>query len=133
MNDKPISIPAVLESYKSTLTKGLKLTFCSNENVAPELLSWIIQFQNKLGYLFFGVKQIEAVDLQDLPKIDTSKYAEGKTPSTRLRNVLYLLYQKKQHETGNMDDAKIKAGFNEYYQIIMEKLIEQYKAKLNED
>ena len=124
MNNKiPLQIPAILEKYSSLSSGELKLTFATQENINPKLLAAILALQNKLGWLSFNVEQIEAIDL--LPtistKVDKSKYDKAKTPSQRLRAVLYLIWEKN----------KLEEPFDDYYNRIMEKLIEQYKEKLD--
>lgn len=133
MKDMPLQIPAYLESYKSTMTKGVKLTFSTNENIDANLLSNILSLQNKLGYLFFGAELIEAEDLAQLPKIDKNLYAEAKTPSTRLRSVIYLWHKKNEEEKGVVDQVDINKTFQTFYDAIMEKLINYCKEKLNQE
>ncbi len=122
-NKIPLQIPSYLNKYSSMVSGGLKIEFITQENVDAELLSNIISLKDKLGWLFFGVKQIEAVDLIDLPKIDKTKYVDAKTPSQRLRAVLFLLWQKTAKENG-VDKDK-------FYEDQMEKIINWVKEKLD--
>ena len=119
----PLQIPTYLNKYSSLNTGGLKIEFVTQENVDAELLSNIISLKDKLGYLFFGVNQIEAVDLLNLPKIDKTKYMDGKTPSQRLRAVLFLLWQQTVKENG-VDKEK-------FYEEQMERIINWVKEKLD--
>jgi len=130
MTDKPLQIPAYLEGYKSTMTKGVKLSFSTNENIDPELLSRILSLQNKLGWLFFGIETIEAEDLINLPKIDKSKYPDAKTPSERLRSVIFIYHKKLCEEKGIIDQNEINKTFQVFYDGMMEKFIGWIKEKL---
>lgn len=122
-NEKiPLQIPAYLNKYSSLSAGGLKIEFITQENINPELLTGIISQKDKLGYLFFGVKQIEAVDLLNLPKVDKSKYMDAKTPSQRLRAVLFLLWQQTSKEN--------KTEFEDFYIEKMEQIINWIKEKL---
>lgn len=53
-------------------------------------------------------------------EIDIDYTQEGKTPSERLRNVLYAVFK----------DQKVVWIFDDYYRAEMEKVINVYKAKL---
>jgi len=128
----PISIPAYLNKYSSIAAGGLKIEFITQENISPELLTAIISKKDKLGYLFFGVKQIEAVDLLDLPKIDKTKYVNAKTDSQRQRNVLWLLFVQENKALMETETDKniINKKFEEFYHLKMEQIINWVKDKL---
>ncbi len=126
----PLQIPCYLENYKSTMTKGIKLTFSTQENINPELLSNILNLQNKLGWLFFGVDMIESEDLINLPKIDKSKYSDTKTPSERLRSVIFIYHKKMCEEKGILNQEQINKTFQIFYDEIIEKFIIWIKEKL---
>jgi hypothetical protein len=128
---KIMQIGAYFEKFTSMKTGSLKMEFSTQENVAPEILAWLLTSKNKLGYLFFSQTQIEAVDMTKLPKIDRTLYDGAKTPSQRLRSVLYVLHEQAEHGKGNMDEAKIKAKFQDFYNEKMEQMIAWIKNKLD--
>ena len=53
-------------------------------------------------------------------EIDVDYTQEGKTPSERLRNVMYAVFK----------DSKVVWLFDDYYRAEMEKIINAYKEKL---
>ena len=116
-----LQVPATLLKYESKANHAIKLTFESQENMSPALLSNIIDKLDKVGYLNFAVRKIEAEDLVNLPEIDPVKYDETKSPSQRLRAVIFLYHKQKGGE---------KKNFREYYLKAMERLINQYKEML---
>ena len=69
---------------------------------------------------------IKPLDTQ-APEMSIKAEKDEKTPSQRLRNTMYALYMSKK-EAGEF----IPDTFQEYYNTIMEKLIESYKDKLGE-
>jgi len=121
-NDKQIfQVPAVIISDKSMAHGSRRFTLETQENVPPELLNRLITLEGKVGWFSFAVKQIEAVDMLNLPEIDNSKYDKGKTPASRLRSVIYLVHKAK---GGKEKD------FPSYYDKAMESLIVQVKGML---
>lgn len=115
-----LQIPATLTKYESLANKAIKLTFQSQEEMRPELLSNIIDKLEKTGFISFAVRKIEADDLVNLPDIDATKYDTAKSPGQRLRAVIYRYWEQK----GKQGD------FNLYYLRSMERLIDSYKDKL---
>lgn len=61
-------------------------------------------------------------ELQGLDAIDMDLEDNTKTPSKRLRNVLYRLWEQ---------DSKLDTDFKSFYKIRMEKIIEQIKTRLD--
>lgn len=116
-----LQIPSTLIKYESKANKAIKLVFESQEAMSPALISNIIDKLDRVGYLNFAVRKIEATDLVDLPEIDATIYDEAKSPSQRLRSVIFLYHQQKGGD---------KKNFREYYLKSMERIIDSYKDKL---
>jgi hypothetical protein len=114
-------IPAILNKYESKANGAVKFTFTTYDDIRADLLATIISFIDNAGFLNFAVRKIEAEDLVDLPEIDPAKYDEAKSPSQRLRAVIFLYHQQK---------GGTKQNFREYYLKAMERLINSYKDKL---
>lgn len=108
----------------ATLTKAemrvhfWKLVFETQENVLPEHMAVVLGWAHQLGHLTFSAHQIEAEDIIDLPEIKTD---DTKTPSQRLRAVLFLMW--KQDNQGHLT-------FTTYYEMMMEKIVNHFKGKL---
>ena len=117
-----LQLPATLDKYESLTNGSVKFVFSTQENLKPEYLLFIMNGLNKVGNLNFAVRKIEAEDLSKLPEPDKAKYAKSKTPSQRLRSVIWLLHQQK----GGKED-----NFQEYYDQVMEYFINQIKEKLD--
>jgi hypothetical protein len=103
----------------STMANGLRIFFDTMENIGGEDMERLFALYNKPGWMTFNVRPIEAQDIIDLPPVKAQ--AGQKTPSQRLRAVLYRVWQQ---------DGKGFTDFEAYYQAQMEKLIEFYKGKI---
>lgn len=113
---KTILLPAILTRASSMHDGGLSLGFHTNELTAEEKTT-VFEFLGKFGWLAFKENEWKA---EELPVTD----AEGrdiKTPSQRLRAVIYLVGKQKGVSAAKADD---------YYRNIMEKLIDGYKKLL---
>ena len=115
MTDK-ILIQALLDGVSHRKDGSLGIRFLTQEMPAQDKLV-LIELLNTFGWVCFSPSEVEAADIPETQADDTRK-----TPSQRLRAVLYLLYkQGEQLET-----------FDAYYREKMEKLIEHYKGKLDD-
>jgi len=90
-------------SINTTKDKGMKITLYTPEMSAVDMA------------LLFEAQKKGIAD-----EIDVDYTQEGKTPSERLRNVMYAVFKEKQ----------ISWLFDDYYRFEMELIINEYKAKL---
>ena len=111
---QPIQIAGYLTGMALASDGGANLRFATQELNQEEFLK-IQQYHKSYGWIMFKPNQF---DEDDLPK----EHAEddGKSPSKRLRSVMYVLWQHK----GNQGD------FESYYRKNMEMIINQIKGKL---
>lgn len=111
-------VPATITKITTMADRGLRLQVDTQEITDAELKKQIFDLHDKLGFFFFSEAPITEVPLDDLPEI---KVEEGeKTPSQRLRNILFVLWEQK----------KIKESFDIFYRKQIEKLIEKIKEQL---
>ena len=115
-----IIIQSILESYRSLKDKTLKITFETNELNSQELLG-VAENCGSYGYLGFKKEPFSEKERQQIESLETNLEDNMKTPSQRLRAVLYRNYER---------DQQGFKSFATYYEHIMEKLIDHYKAKL---
>ncbi len=116
--ENKIIIAADLNSFGSRADGSMRLSFTTGIVTNDQLLI-INALKNSTGFLLFKDGQItkDEVDIIDSADVDIST----KTPSQRLRNVLFRNFE--QNNKGCRD-------FKEYYIIHMERLIEQLKGRL---
>ena len=116
-----LKISGIVESISTRKDKTLKLTIGTNE-MSPADAADVFQLNQQFCYLGIKVEpfQKEEQDLIDSMKSDY----EGKTPSQRLRGVLYRNWELNNEGYNN---------FNSYYVTKMELIVTHYKNKLDEE
>lgn len=111
---KAIKVPATLEGVSTLKDGSMSIRFHTQELNSDEKVT-IINFVNGFGWLLFDVH--ESIDL---PKESPHREAGDKTPSQRLRAVLYVLWQKKYSDI----------PFDVWYQQQVEKIISSIKERI---
>jgi len=114
---KTFQVPATLEGISPLKDGGMSVRFHTNEVTNAEKVV-LMDFYQKFGFLLF--KENEFSD-KDIPTGDAK--LDGKTPSQRLRGVMYVYYSKK--------DGKPE-GFDRWRRQYLEGQIEKFKDKINE-
>jgi len=115
-----IVVSAQLEGLQSRVDRSWKLIFGTSE-LTPEQVGQISQMQQEICFVainkdVFSNKQKEIIENTKVEIADT-----GKSPSERLRGVLYVKWKSQSEGYEN---------FHDYYIIKMEQLINHYKSKL---
>jgi len=119
---KIAQIPVYLHDLATKGREGgaWAIIFRTVENIPGELINYYATRRNQLGWLTFMSKEIAVDDVIDLPDLDEMEYGK-KSLSQRLRAVIYL-YWKANHK---------KESFQNYYARVMEKIIDEWKEKLD--
>jgi len=115
-----IVINAILESFRSLKDKSISLNFSTQEPTAEQIQAIALQSQ-KYGYLVFSGNQLTDEQLKAIEWSKNDLYDSAKTPSKRLRNVLYVWFEQ---------DNKGYKTFDDYYAYQMERIIQNVKDKL---
>lgn len=116
-NTKVKPIPAILDKITTLKDGGTKTTFDTQE-LDDEEISYLFSLRNKMGWLYFVADQVDELEIPEDPP---AEFKEDKTPSQRLRAVMYILW----NQLGRHGD------FTDFYRIRMNKIIEEVKDKLN--
>lgn len=115
-----ILIGGQIENISSRKDKTIKLTIGTQE-LAPNQFGQIFELHQQFCYL--GIKKEPFTkDESDVLESLKADFSNAKTPSQRLRGILYLNFQ--QNNEGYID-------FNSYYIAKMELICEHYKSKLD--
>lgn len=126
--EKILQVPAELvKAEMRSMTKDAKLTFTTQQEVPPELLTQIIGKIGQTGWLSFlvGERRIDVLDVVTLPEIQQDK--GDKTKAQRLRGALYRLWE---HEKA---EKLTTLTSEEFYNVKMEQFIDHVKGKLPKD
>ncbi|MES2395463.1 MAG: hypothetical protein V4549_05650 [Bacteroidota bacterium] len=116
-----IIIPASLDAYRSLKDRTLKITFETQELNAQELLG-VAENLGSFGYLAFKKEPFKEEERKIIEQLETDYNDMGKTPSQRLRGVLYRIWEK---------DSEGFETFVLYYHHHLEKIITHFKSKLD--
>jgi hypothetical protein len=114
-------IPGILESFRSLKDKSYKIIFDSQE-LTPEQVAGLSQTLGNFGYLAFKETPFKDKEKEVIEQLEPDYNDTGKSPSQRLRGVLYRVWEK---------DPEGYQDFNRYYDFQMEKIIKHFKTKLD--
>ena len=98
--------------------KGIRVQVDTQE-LTPKDAADIMLLKGKVGWFIFADQPIQEEDVKDLPEVKVER--GEKTPSQRLRGVLFLLWNKN----------KTTDSFDEYYKNYLNRVIEKLKEQLD--
>lgn len=107
----------------STMSDGTLRIYVGTQEMPYSKMAQLFSFDKQAGYFLISKKEItnnEVKVVEDASKGATPK--KGKSPSQRLRNTLYKLWEK---------EAPEDLEFQEYYEAKIETIINHYKTKLD--
>lgn len=116
-----ITLPAILESFRSLKDRTYKITFETSE-LNPKQLGEIGSALNFPGFLAFNRDTFQKAQLDLIKETKVDYDDTNKTPSKRLRGVLFVYFQQ---------EKKGYDSFEDYYRMEMEKIINHFKNKLD--
>ena len=121
---KIFTAPGVISKIVTMADRTIRIQVdCQEMNPDEEVV--ILHARNKLGWFLFGESEIieEDIKLPDYRPVEK----RDKTPSQRLRAVLWRLWEQK----GKKDIYGQPCDSDTYYRQIMESLIGKYKEMLD--
>lgn len=115
-----ITIPAILESYRSLKDRSVKIIFETGE-LSPSQIGDIAANLQHAGFLAFNGQPFKENEKELIESLKADYEDTGKTSAQRFRGVLFRCWEhdKEGYET-----------FVDYYNANMEKLIVHFKKKL---
>jgi hypothetical protein len=119
-----IILNAQIESVATRKDRTIKLCLGTQE-LEPENAGKLFGLQSSLVSIGIATNELTASEIELLKesKIEIDDIPDSKSPSQRLRGVLYRLWE--QSDGGYSD-------FNLFYLNRMDRIIEHYKAKLDQ-
>ena len=112
---KAITIPAVLSGYNRKADRSVSLRFNSTLEISSDDFSELDRIHFQTGWLLFSPNEFNVEDIPAEPASD------GKTPSKRLRDVLFILW-KQEGEEGD---------FETFYRTRVNAIVEKIKGRLD--
>jgi hypothetical protein len=119
MNNELLQCPAVIETIRTLVDGGLKITLDTPELTATDITT-LMQLKNKAGYFVFKLSQLIEEDILTIPEEPIEKFKKNKSQSERIYNTLFV-YWKQQGSKGE---------FADFYKKATEKYINSIKDKL---
>ena len=119
MSDK-IQLASIVNSLKPLKDGSMSVTFHTQELAAKDQLL-LLQYLGKFGWLLFKEDE-QSFEEVDVPQ-GNSGYEDGKTPSARMRGIIFIYWTKYQKEA--------HPDFETFYRLAIEKIINQYKDKID--
>lgn len=116
---KAIRTEAQLTSFRSRADGSVGFAGVTPEMSSSEKVA-LFDLQNVLCELLIYPK-----DAKDAEVVEVRKSMEGKSPATRLRGVIFVLWKQ--------EDPKQEEAFEVYYSRMMEKVIEWVKRKIDDN
>lgn len=116
MTSENLQIPAYIDGA-STRKDGSLSIRVSTQELHPNVKLKIFDLLNTFGWFMFKPSE-KPIGSEELP--DSEVEDKSKTPSKRLRSVLYVLWE----------SGEKKVTFDAYYRSKMEQIIEHVKTKL---
>jgi hypothetical protein len=111
----PFTAPAILNVGSPTKDHGMRARIETNELTDEEKLC-LLKYDGTFGYFMFKPNEVQP---NEIPEGNAD--FKGKSPSQRLRAVLFLLHR----EAGGKPET-----FPEYYNAELEKVINSYKSRI---
>ena len=121
----------------STLADGSLRIHVGTPELSNETMVKLFQLNRKTGYVLLSPYPINeeqqvAVDKAAESLVSESTEFGQKTPSQRLRNVLYVCWEKTQPKQLNPDTGKVEmVDFDLFYKRQLNKIIDKYKSILD--
>ena len=118
MNTEILQLEVQIQKVQTLLDKGLKVDVITQE-LGPGDSAKLLALKGKSGWMVFKATKIAVEEVADLPE-ETKEFKTDKTPGQRLRAVIYRLWEQTNREE----------TFDTFYRRHLEKLIDQYKERL---
>lgn len=124
----PIVLPVILEACVVKKDKSASLRFTTALELRAKENAEFFENMHQTGVLYFRAGT-EEVPMEALDEIDLDLGDKTKTPSKRLRNVLYKVWEMGDDKHGGFGTKTFKVWYAEQ----MEVLINHFKKKLDEE
>lgn len=121
--NKPVYISAQIEGIQSRKDKTCKISLGTNE-LTPQNAALVFGLNQKFAFVALKPDEFKTDEKEIIENLQSGYEDSSKTPSQRLRGVLFVLW--KQNEQGYDD-------FNDFYRHKVEAVIEHFKSKIDEE
>ena len=125
---KEIASPAIrmeaeLSGIRILADRSVKVSFTSLTEINDADLLFLVRRQTSSGWLLYAERELDEADIPQDPMT-----REAKSPSARLRSVLYVAWTRKYPDHA----SRVLNTFDGFYRATMEGFIEKVKARIDE-
>ena len=106
-----ITIPGTIDSIRTLKDKSLKITFETQEITSPQEIAEVFSYSQKPCNIALKEGRFSDDELKDIPEVEKI-FENQKTPSERLRSVLFVFWNK--HKPTRDFDTFYKKKVEEY-------------------
>ena len=116
----------------STLADGSLRVYLGTPELSNETMVNLFGLIKKPGYILISTNTVNQEQIVAVEKATTNAEFSEKTPSQRMRGVMYKLWEKTQPKTLNGDSGEMEyVEFDLFYKRQMNKIIDHFKTKLD--
>ena len=116
----------------STLADGSLRVYLGTPELSNETMVNLFSLIKKPGYVLISTNAISQDQIDAVEKATSNAEFSEKTPSQRMRGVMYKLWEKTQPKTLNGDTGEMEyVEFDLFYKRQMNKIIDHFKTKLD--
>ena len=115
----------------STLADGSLRVYIGTPELSNETMVSVFSLIKKPGFVLISANAINQDQIDAVEKAPTNSEFSEKTPSQRMRGVLYRLWEKTQPKNMNGDGVMEYVDFDLFYKRQMNKMIDHFKTKLD--
>lgn len=123
MSHKAVALPAVFSGIRSRRDRSYSLTFDTRE-LGGQDAATLLGMQQSECWLLVAPNQ-DALAQAEVPDYKPDVGMESKPPSKRLRSIMFVYWKQQGGE-------QMLGDFDGWYARAIERLIDQYKAKLDD-
>jgi phage-related tail fiber protein len=115
----------------STLADGSLRIYIGTPELSFDTMVNVFSLVKKTGYVLISTNTINQDQIDAVEKATTNAEFSEKTPSQRMRGVLYKIWEKTQPKTMNGNGEMEYVDFDLFYKRQMNKIIDHFKTKLD--
>ncbi len=129
MSKSTVVFEGGIDSVRTMADGSLKITLETPE-LPPETMSNIFNLNKRRGYVVVSTNPIPDEMVDTVKQSISTSGIESKTPSQKLRNVLYLVWENLLPQHVGEDGKWTRTPFALYYKTQMKDIIDHFKKKI---
>lgn len=123
MSNASVILPAIVAGYAPRKDGSFSIRFETQE-LTPQEVANLHSLHNQFGLVYFRPgENLTKSEIKELDSINLDVYDKPKTQSQRIRDHLFVLFQK---------DPQGYTEFTDYYRFATERIISQLKTRIQQ-